>query len=267
MLKQGMGKGPKEAPSRSLLAYFDEVRRLPLYTAEQERKLFTRYSQATSEAKGELAKKISLGYLRFVIQLARRQSSDPETLAELICAGNFGLMYSIPRYVLERGTRFLTYAAGWIRAFMQDAQHKRGQVRLPSHVRKKQRTSEILQARGLPRAVEYVAPPVLTSLDTEIQTSEEPFEDPTNASCDTMLEWLIEAGVESQARMVVIYHFGLRASSPKSFEEISQIFYGLNGSVFLPDQLRQQKDAALKKLRDYAEELGIEELSDLLDPA
>ena len=82
-----------------------------------------------------------------------------------------------------------------------------------------------------------------------------------------MLSWLNEAGIEARARMVVIYHFGLRSSAPKSFEEISQIFYGLDGSVFLPDQLRQQKDAALKKLRDYAEELGIEEISDILDPA
>lgn len=262
-----MGKGPKEAPSRALLAYFDEVRELPLFSPEEERRLFTRYSQADPVARAALTKKISLGYLRFVIQLARRQSGDPETLAELICAGNFGLLYSIPRYELKHNTRFLTYAAGWIRAFMQDAQHKRGQVRLPSHVRKKQRTSEILQARGLPRAVEYVAPPVLTTLDAEVHTTEEPFEDPTNVSADTMLEWLISAGVEKRARMVVIYHFGLRSSAPKSFEEISQIFYSLDGSVFLPDQLRQQKDAALKKLRDYAEDLGVEEISDLLDPA
>jgi len=267
MLKQGMGKGPKEAPSRSLLAYFDEVRRLPLYSPVQERKLFTRYSQADNAEKAVLAKKISLGYLRFVIRLARAQSSDTETLGELICAGNLGLMYSIPRYELSKETRFLTYAANWIRAFMQDAQHKRGQVRLPSHVRKKQRTSEILQARGLPRAVEYVAPPSLTPLDPEVHTGEMPFEDPTNASCDTLLEWLIEAGVGNRARLVVIYHYGLRTSAPKSFEEISQIFYGLDGSAFLPDQLRQQKDAALKLLRNYAEDLGIEEINDLLDPA
>ncbi len=39
-------------------------------------------------------------------------------LAELIAEGNFGIVHAIRKYDPERGNRFVTYAAYWIRAYI-----------------------------------------------------------------------------------------------------------------------------------------------------
>ena len=41
-------------------------------------------------------------------------------LAELMSEGNVGLMTALAKFDPERGTRFVTYAAHWIRAFILD---------------------------------------------------------------------------------------------------------------------------------------------------
>jgi RNA polymerase sigma-32 factor len=57
--------------------------------------------------------------LRHVVAIARRQRRHASvTLKELIAEGNFGLVYALAKYDPERGTRFVTYAAFWIRAYM-----------------------------------------------------------------------------------------------------------------------------------------------------
>jgi RNA polymerase sigma-32 factor len=57
--------------------------------------------------------------LQHVVAIARRQRRHASvTLDELIAEGNFGLLHALAKYDPERGTRFVTYAAFWIRAQM-----------------------------------------------------------------------------------------------------------------------------------------------------
>jgi RNA polymerase sigma-32 factor len=59
-------------------------------------------------------------YMRLVIAIARRHKGYGLPEADLIQEGSIGLMQAANRYEAERGLRFSTYAAWWIRAAIQD---------------------------------------------------------------------------------------------------------------------------------------------------
>ncbi len=56
--------------------------------------------------------------LRYVVAIALTYRRYGLPLAELIAEGNFGLVHAVSKFNPERGTRFVTYAAYWIRAYM-----------------------------------------------------------------------------------------------------------------------------------------------------
>lgn len=53
--------------------------------------------------------------LRFVVLLARRHAQNPAMLLDLVQEGTLGLLRAIEKYDPDRGVRFATYAAWWIR--------------------------------------------------------------------------------------------------------------------------------------------------------
>ena len=57
--------------------------------------------------------------LHHVVAIARRHGRNHSaTFEELVAEGNFGLIRALVKFDPERGTRFVTYAAFWIRAYM-----------------------------------------------------------------------------------------------------------------------------------------------------
>jgi len=56
--------------------------------------------------------------LRYVVAIALTYRRYGLPLADLIAEGNFGLVHAVSKFNPERGTRFVTYAAYWIRAYM-----------------------------------------------------------------------------------------------------------------------------------------------------
>jgi RNA polymerase sigma-32 factor len=53
------------------------------------------------------------------VAIARRYRGETcATLEELIAEGNFGLLQALAKFEPDRGTRFVTYAAYWIRAYI-----------------------------------------------------------------------------------------------------------------------------------------------------
>ncbi len=64
------------------------------------------------DAKNELVR----AHLRFVVILALKYRRYGLPLSELVAEGNFGLLHAVDKFDPERGLRFLTYAAYWIRA-------------------------------------------------------------------------------------------------------------------------------------------------------
>jgi RNA polymerase sigma-32 factor len=59
------------------------------------------------------------GNLHHVVAIARRlRCHHSATFEELVAEGNFGLVRALAKFDPARGTRFVTYAAFWIRAYM-----------------------------------------------------------------------------------------------------------------------------------------------------
>ncbi len=96
--------------------YLVLVHQIPKLSREREQELAKRWRElADPAARDELVH----SQLRHVVAIARRYRRDTgTTLDELIAEGNFGLLQALNRFDSERGTRFVTYAVYWIRAYI-----------------------------------------------------------------------------------------------------------------------------------------------------
>jgi RNA polymerase sigma-32 factor len=68
----------------------------------------------------EAARRLIEANLRYVVAIALGYRRYGVRLADLISEGNVGLMTALKKFDPDRGTRFVTYAAHWIRAFVLD---------------------------------------------------------------------------------------------------------------------------------------------------
>lgn len=64
------------------------------------------------------ADKLVRAHLRYVVATAVKYRRYGVPLNELIAEGNFGLVHALKKFDPERGFRFVTYAAYWIRAYI-----------------------------------------------------------------------------------------------------------------------------------------------------
>jgi RNA polymerase sigma-32 factor len=58
-------------------------------------------------------------HMRMVVQVASRYARDGLSVQDLVSEGVLGLLEAIRRFELERGSRFASYAAWWVRAFVR----------------------------------------------------------------------------------------------------------------------------------------------------
>ena len=84
-------------------------------TREDEHDLALRVRSGDASARQELA----LHTLGFVAAIARRYRRGHVPLEDLIQEGNVGLLHALDKFDPEAGTRFATYAAWWIRAYVR----------------------------------------------------------------------------------------------------------------------------------------------------
>lgn len=120
------------APGGDLLKqYLNEISRVPLLDAVQERKLANKVRRGDEEARQAL---ISAN-LRLVVFVAKRFANRGMSLLDLIEEGNLGLIHAVGKFRPAKGFRFSTYATWWIRQSIQRglASHA-GSLRLPIHV-------------------------------------------------------------------------------------------------------------------------------------
>ncbi len=117
--------------SHSLNAYLRDVRKTPLFSAEEE------YDAALRARQGDVAARQSMieHNLRLVISIAKSYTGRGVPLEDLIEEGNLGLITAIEKFEPERGFRFSTYATWWIRQAVDRALSTQARtVRLPVNV-------------------------------------------------------------------------------------------------------------------------------------
>ena len=98
-------------------SYIRYTMQQPLLEREHEVELATKWrDEGDDRAMHELV----MAYARIVVSAASRYRYYGLSNGDLIQEGNIGLMKAVKRFDPDRGVRFSTYAAWWIRASIQD---------------------------------------------------------------------------------------------------------------------------------------------------
>ena len=95
--------------------YLNRVRSYPVLSREEEHDLVTRWLGAQDTTARE---RLLAAHLRYVVAIALRYRRYGVPIEELVSEGNFGLVHALGKFEPTRGTRFVTYAAYWIRAYV-----------------------------------------------------------------------------------------------------------------------------------------------------
>jgi len=117
-----------EAALDLLTLYLDEIGRVPVLAHDE-----LLAAAARSRAGDERARKqLILSNLRLVVHVARHYRERGLPFLDLIEEGNLGLIQAVDRFEPERGLRFSTYAALWIRqAVLRGLAEQSRAVRIP----------------------------------------------------------------------------------------------------------------------------------------
>jgi RNA polymerase primary sigma factor len=274
-------KKPQKTPlsnrEKSMLdIYFDELRRIPLLSREQERTNAARAREGDQEAKDRLIR----SNLRFVVQVAKKYKNCGLPLSDLIGEGTIGLMHAVDRYDVDRGYHFISYAVWWIhQAILKAISQKAPLIRLPlnksAEVNRIKKMMEAREAQAkkhstLRGVAEAVGKDVKTvehllnvsrhhlSLDKEVNHEDDPsslkefIPDPSgrNPEAEAVDQALSdELGkvldtLSKREAEVIKDRYGLGDRRPLSLKEIGDRY---NVSK---ERVRQLQISALKKLRD-----------------
>ena len=95
--------------------YLTRVRSYPVLTREEELELVGRW---LTDRQTVARERLLAAHLRYVVAIALRYRRYGVPIEELVSEGNFGLVHALGKFEPSRGTRFVTYAAYWIRAYV-----------------------------------------------------------------------------------------------------------------------------------------------------
>jgi len=97
-------------------SYIQQIDQIAKLTREEELAIALKARAGNRTAINELVR----ANMRYVIPIAISYRRYGIPVEELIAEGNVGLMIAVGKFDPARGTRFVTYAAHWIRAFILD---------------------------------------------------------------------------------------------------------------------------------------------------
>ena len=118
----------RERQQDALRSYFDQIKKTPLLTADEEKELSRRVLKGDDEAFRQLVE----ANLRLVVKIAKAFMTSDLSLLDLIQEGNLGLMRAASKFDYHRNVRFSTYASWWIKqAIVRSLSNKRRAIRLP----------------------------------------------------------------------------------------------------------------------------------------
>ena len=262
----------------ALGAYYAQIRRSELLTAEQEKELSKRIQAGDMEAKQVLIE----SNLRLVVKIAKSYVSHDTSLLDLIQDGNLGLLKAAAKFDYRKDVRFSTYAAWWIKqAITRALANRRRSIRLPHRkedaLKRIQRAylylsqqsartptiNEIAEEVRMPtqsvdEIMRIAAPPV--SLDSEINddngTLLDLCEDFTYSPDGEVMSEAVRHATHravqqlpERERDVLRYRYALDGTDRRTLKEISELL-GIS-----PETVRQVEMRAINRLRSRAQEL------------
>jgi RNA polymerase sigma-32 factor len=99
----------------TLSRYLAAVQKYPRLSREEETELWHRWHDDRDEQASDTLVRANL---RYAVSIAFKYRRYGLPLTDLIAEGNFGIIHALSKFEPDRGNRFVTYAAYWIRAFI-----------------------------------------------------------------------------------------------------------------------------------------------------
>jgi RNA polymerase primary sigma factor len=258
----------------SIKAYLKDVRPIALLKPEEEVELARRVQKGDKEARDHMIR----ANLRLVISIAKRYTNLGIPLSDLIEEGNIGLMRSVDKFDPEKGYRFSTYSAWWIKQGISRAIIDQGKmIRVPVYmneeiVRYKKAVEHLTQklgrkpqqgeiAKKLQLTVDKVreleqAISKMSSLDAPIGEDGEGqvhdiVEDDSFAAPDELVETFLTKerartmleGLNERERQIIEMRYGLIDGEQRTLAEIAEAL-GVSR-----ERIRQLEISILEKLR------------------
>lgn len=107
-----MKKKSKRESLDSLNLYFQQVKKISILSAEEEKELIGRVKQGDEEA----FQKIIVANQKLVVKEALKYYFKEDNFLDLVNEGNKGLIEALKRFDINRENRFYTYALWWVRS-------------------------------------------------------------------------------------------------------------------------------------------------------
>lgn len=264
----------------ALKTYLKEIRTIPLLTAKEEIQLSRRIRKGDEQAR----KKMIRSNLRLVINIAKRYMYLGIPFLDLIEEGNLGLMRAVDKFNPNKGFRFSTYAAWWIKQGITRSISEQGKmIRVPVYmnelIAKWKKTKEGL-AHKLKRVpsdeevakkmrlsddkkeqISFWMSTTTSSLDAPVGDESESdvmdlVENEASVSPDSTIEHLLDKErvanlmeiMNTREKEILDMRFGLADKHPHTLAEVAKKL-GVSR-----ERVRQIEEAALKKLKKFVQE-------------
>lgn len=266
-----------ETTTDALQLFFNEMRRYPLLSKEEEIELAQAVERGDLEAKERLIN----SNLRLVVSNARRYMRQDLNLLDLIQEGILGLIRASEKFDWRKGYKFSTYATFWIRQAIQRAlESKERTIRVPNQVAQRERkvirierelatklgrdptTEEVAKEAELePAQVEEIRDltRVVTSLDRPVGEEDAsslgefipdersgPAEEVHMSLQDVTLRHAVEELPEDE-RKVIQLRYGINGDEPTPLRETSRRL------ELKPSEVKELEGRALKRLGQVRE--------------
>ena len=121
--------------TRSITDFLSEAKNKRVFTQVEIDHLFWLIRGNDKKAAENAVNKLVAHNQLFVYALAKKYSSDPELIMDLVQEGNTGLLLAIQSYDPTKGYKFLTYAVHYIRREMTQYITEMGLVQKPNQFR------------------------------------------------------------------------------------------------------------------------------------
>jgi len=187
--------------------------------------------------------------------MVKGTSYDSELLKMLTSAGNVGLLIALDRFDPHHGTRFLTYAAWWIREEILKELDNMGVVRVPVY-RQKALRAKRKQSDTTELDPAFIVVEDLANVDTKRHDDQLERNLVNTYGSDLLHQAMRMLQFRARDRYIIVAYFGVR-EDPKNLRQLSNRL-GLSS-----ERVRQLKKDALERLRDHLEKLRIDTANDV----